>query len=355
MEGEVVISSSKDQSIFIWEPSSLTVLATFTDNCSSSKQSLAFTENMLISSQSNKTILHYYTFGKENPDKKSGVLEEMTALASYANYLLAGSVTGNLYIWDLNSGSLIVTWPGHMRKVMLLSFDDFIVSAADDASLKVFRTSSVLQGNIEVFKDLSLNMLPVTGLIRRGRMLYTCSNDKSLTIFSNWEVKTQKFFHCELTAIELSESLNEIFIAGNTGQVICYVSGVVWDIDSKPITNLCLTLTEKQLLVSTNKIYLISTKSGEKIKTFSMHLGEVASMICIPRPADFDSGALAHKSTKPMKKTVEGEPGVINFSFVRNREEVVSEAPKEIDRGEESQKLKTMNSILYRLWVEHCI
>jgi WD40 repeat protein len=355
MEGEVVISSSKDQSIYVWEPQSLTILASFSENSSNSKQSLIFTENTLISSQSNKTILHYYTFGKESPEKKSGVLEEITALSSFSNLLLGGSVQGSLFLWDLPTGSLLLTWSAHMRRVSLLSFDDFIISASEDASLKVFRTSSVLQGQVSVLHDLSITMLPITGLFKRGAFLYTCSSDKSLTIFHQWEMKVQKFFAFELTCLEVSEGLNEVYMGTACGQLVTYKAGLVWNMDQKPVTHVRLTLNEAFLLVSTQKVFLVRALTGEKVKTFVMHLAEVNNLICIPRPKDFVNGNASHRAVKPVKKTVEDEPGIVNFSFdrtvLKDEEEV---EVKNASSNEETEKLKQMNSILYRLWVEHC-
>lgn len=98
MEGEVIISAGSDEHIYVWEPQSLTVLAHFTENSSIHKQSIIYSSGLIISSQRSKTLLHYYIFGKEGPDKKSGVLEEISSLANKDSLVLAGTVHGTLIL-----------------------------------------------------------------------------------------------------------------------------------------------------------------------------------------------------------------------------------------------------------------
>ena len=53
---------------------------------------------------------------------------------------------------------------------------------------------------------------------------------------------------------------------------------------------------------------------------------------------------------------MDNEPGVINFEFVREIEaKDVGETQVIVESNtEELENLKKANSILYRLWVEHC-
>ena len=110
------------------------------------------------------------------------------------------------------------------------------------------------------------------------------------------------------------------------------------------------------MIVSSQLIYVLNSKNGTKIKTFSLHSSEVVCLLCVSRPADFASGSLSHHSVKPLKKTVDNEPGVINFEFVREIEaKDVGETQVIVESNtEELENLKKANSILYRLWVEHC-
>lgn len=82
--GEVVISSSKDDpNIYIWEPPTLALLAHFTDNIALHKQSLTLNNNTIIAAQGHKSIINYYRFGKEAPEKKSSTLEQISAIINY--------------------------------------------------------------------------------------------------------------------------------------------------------------------------------------------------------------------------------------------------------------------------------
>lgn len=356
MEGEVIISASKDDSIYIWEPQSLTVLAHFTDNSSGSPQALAYTSNMLIAAQSAKTLLHYYIFGKEGPDKKSGVLEEISCIACTEHLILAGSISGSLFLWDINSGELLQTWKPHHSRVNLVCIDEFIASASDDATIKVFRTALVVEGRLGIYKEISINVLPVTGMIRIGRFCFTCAKDKSYNLFKDWELVMQKFYHTSLTCIEVGENGSETYLGGEDGSVSLFSAGEVWEVDATAITNAKLTSSNQYLIVSSQKIYVMNPKTGVKIKTFVMHTGVVNSLLCIPRPNDFAAGALAHQSAKVLKKTTQNEPGTVSFNFIRDCEEEKTDAKSvmQVDNSEEIDRVKQANSILYRLWVEHC-
>ena len=356
MEGEVIVSASREDSIFIWEAQSLTVLAHFTDNSSSHPQSLSYASNMLIASQDSRTLLHYYTFGKEGPDKKSGVLEELVCLACTDCLVLAGSINGSLYLWDIGSGELLHTWKPHYSRVNLVNIDDFIISASEDATIKIFRTSLVVEGRFEVFKEITVNVQPVTALKKIGRSIFTCARDKSFNVFHNWELAQQKFYHTSLNCLEISENYEETYIGGEDGSVSLYKSGETWEVDEKPITNIKLTNFDQYLIVSAQKIYVMNPKTGAKIKTFVMHTGVVTCLLCIPRPADFAAGALSHQAAKVLKKTIGSEPGSVNFNFARETREEVKDQEVSIAvvNNEELEKVKQANSILYRLWVEHC-
>jgi hypothetical protein len=356
MEGEVIISCSKDDSIYVWEPQSLTVLANFVDNSSAYKQSVAYTSNMLVAAQGHKTLMHYYVFGKEGPDKKSGVLEEITCLSCTDWLVLGGSVHGTLFLWDISSGEVLKTWKPHHSKINLVILDDWIVSASEDATIKVYKTSSIIQGSLSAFKEIAINTLPITGIKKLGKLFFTCSKDKSFNVFENWELKTQKFFHCSLNCLESMESSLEVFLGCEDGSLLQAYSGQSWEVDEKPISNVKLTLSEQYLIVSAQKVYVMSPVTGQKLKTFVLHTSEVFCLLCIPRPSDFATGALGHHSTKPLKKVVESEPNVVSFSFVRAEEEKTNDPQVVLmpSNSEELEKLRQANSILYRLWVEHC-
>lgn len=119
-----------------------------------------------------------------------------------------------------------------------------------------------------------------------------------------------------------------------------------------------ITSSEQYLIVSSQKVFVLSILDGTKHKVFSLHANEVTCLLCVPRPKDFVAQNLAHKSFQPLKKTLEGEPGIVNFSFVREKLENAPnenvEEKKNDSQNQELDRIKQANSILYRLWVEHC-
>ena len=193
-------------------------------------------------------------------------------------------------------------------------------------------------------------------MIRNGEFFFTCSKDKSYNLFKNWELNLQKFYQTSLNCLEVNENCTETYLGGDDGSINLFKAGETWEIDTCPITNIKLTSSERYLVVSAQKIYVLNPENGAKIKTFVMHQGQVTSLLCIPRPTDFGSESLLHTSAVPLKKISQAEPGLVNFSFFRERVEPESNEIQQtiITNNEEIEKVKQANSILYRLWVEHC-
>ncbi|CAG9323682.1 unnamed protein product [Blepharisma stoltei] len=361
--GEVVISTSKDDpNIYIWEPPTLSLLAHFTETISLHKQSLTLSNNTIIAPQGHKSLINYYRFGKEAPEKKSSTLEQVSAIISYNWMILAGTVQGQLMLWDINTGVLMHIWKPHFNKVTALQIiEGFFISASEDASIQVFAVSQVLAGNYMPFRNFSQHLMPITDMAVLGTSIFSCSRDRSFKVYRNWEFFYEKFVNCPLNAIEVSEQgNNKLYVAGDDGKVYFNRNNEIltWDIDQRPITNLVLTTNEQFLLASTDKVFVLNPQTGQKIKTFSIHKGEVVSLFCIPRPSDFTEQMLTHQPVKILKKQLEGEPDTIGFEFQRKKFEPNEENKEDQNiaaNSEEIERLNQINGHLYRLWIEHCI
>lgn len=108
-----------------------------------------------------------------------------------------------------------------------MHLDDWIISTSDDATIKIFRTISVIEGNTNPYKELAINVLPVTGMKVLGNTFFTCSKDKSFNIFYRFQLQSQKFYQTSLNCLEISESSSEYYLGGDDGCVYLSKTGAI--------------------------------------------------------------------------------------------------------------------------------
>ena len=64
------------------------------------------------------------------------------AISNEGDYLAAGSCTGEVLIWNPNTGQLLVTLEGHYQPVWALAFSPkgkILASGGDDRSIRLWR------------------------------------------------------------------------------------------------------------------------------------------------------------------------------------------------------------------------
>jgi WD40 repeat protein len=159
--------------------------------------------------------------------------------ASSAKYCVAGSATGRMYLWNLQSGYLLRVWEAHYKAVTCIKFtsdDAFVVSGSEDSLVCVWsmadlldigasrylqpelsdekRSSSSSHSHaapaVKPFVQWSDHSLSVTGIAcsltgSAGRIV-TCSLDHTVKI---WDLFTKQLVH----TITLPTFLNGIAFA----------------------------------------------------------------------------------------------------------------------------------------------
>lgn len=168
-----------------------------------------------------RALVSVYTWGKESPDQRIPVPEQLSCLVLCPNvsdhveaenfeeqdslpkyrlpYLLIGAgVSGKLYVWELNSGLLLNVKEGHYQTptVMRVSSDgSMLVTAGKDARVLVWRISDLVQMHrddehvvkpIHVFSDHTLEVTDVqlSNSIAPDTKLYTVSKDSTIRVYS---------------------------------------------------------------------------------------------------------------------------------------------------------------------------
>lgn len=182
---------------------------------------LGASNDKVIAGVKNKALLHVYVHGKEAPIQKIPVPEQLTSLTitNHSNnksasnnstngsssdeflqlpwLLVAGSITGKLYVWELNSGNLLYNRSVHyqkINKIALSNNNNYIVTTSDDARVLVFRTLDIITAhqsqnfNIKPLHAITDHTLPVTGLqitsgLSSDLKLITASTDSTCRIY----------------------------------------------------------------------------------------------------------------------------------------------------------------------------
>ncbi|CUM66999.1 uncharacterized protein PRCAT00004686001 [Priceomyces carsonii] len=175
-------------------------------------------ERLFVASP-NKALINVYSWGKESPDQRIPVPEQLDALAlchqptsglHHSNrsvpryripWLLAGGAkSGKLYIWELASGNLLCVKEAHYQGISVLKFSEcgtFLATGGLDARCMIWRVldlvsiygstdTTVSSKPFALFNDHTLPIADLlfsdSGIINDLR-LYTASNDGTLRIY----------------------------------------------------------------------------------------------------------------------------------------------------------------------------
>lgn len=87
-----------------------------------------------------------------SPGKESFLPESIRTISATIDgfYFLAGGQSGTLYIWEIGTGRLLRSWPGHYKAVTSLSVvggGSAFVSAGEDAIINVWLLAKVIGNN----------------------------------------------------------------------------------------------------------------------------------------------------------------------------------------------------------------
>lgn len=169
---------------------------------SSSKNAVTCVGNTLAVAQNDKATINIYKWHKEAIDQKIIVPEKLETLCSShdGTWILGGSATGKIYLWEVASGNLLFVRDAHYQAVTVCMFseDDLsFVTGSADTTIQVWRLAEILdpyanQDLVRPNMNLTRHNLAITDLhIGTGSTfsarLYTCSMDQTIRI---WDLAT---------------------------------------------------------------------------------------------------------------------------------------------------------------------
>lgn len=184
----------------------------------------------IITPRTSKATTAIFTVGREAPVSRFASPEELGPLtySSDGAHIVAGGVSGSLYVWEACSGHLLCAWKAHYRKVTAVVFTDdnaALISSSEDAMVHVWDFGTCVMNATAPEKGLlttfSLNKLAVTSLsIGTGGVfarIVSSSMDHTCRIF---RAVTEK----EELCVTFSSSL--LCVALDLAETQCYAGSV---------------------------------------------------------------------------------------------------------------------------------
>ncbi|KAH3673117.1 hypothetical protein WICPIJ_009909 [Wickerhamomyces pijperi] len=250
-----------------------------------------------------KALIHVYTWGKEAPEQKIPVPEQLTCLTLVHNkeenvsdvdlgqdfifeeneeftklpkfkipyLLIGGGISGKLYTWELSSGLLLSVKEAHYQAPTVLKTtadNSYLVSAGKDARILVWKISDLVAFDsteekiikpAHVISDHSLEITDmfINNNIAQDSKLYTVSKDSTIRVYSlfNFQLLSTFIVSGIVESIVVDSADRAIFIGlqnGNIRQIDLYEANKASNIlEAKGGAGRILTLAEDHELKST--------------------------------------------------------------------------------------------------------
>lgn len=211
---------------------------TFKQTACSSNASTRLGDSVIIA-QNDKALVNVYRWHKEGIDQKIVVPEKLDTLSASPDgiWLLGGSGTGRIYLWEIASGNLLFVREAHYQAITSCTFthDNLaFVTASADATVQVWRLADVLdphanQELLRPWKSFTQHTMPVTAVVAgatsiTSSRLYTASLDQTIRI---WDLATSEL----LSTLLLPAAINTIAI--DSGERYVYAgtdAGLIYEI-----------------------------------------------------------------------------------------------------------------------------
>lgn len=248
--------------------------------------------------QFKKPVIHMYSWGRQQPVMQFHLQEISTSLASdpQSTLLVAGSRTGRITIWDVQSGMLLVSWGAHFQSISRLVISacgSFLVSAADDGTVKVWDVCLIINSSgkegssfssaymtgksILPFRSHSLHTLPVKDLViygsaREGSLrVITSSMDRSVVaydVFSATET-VKLVFPSAISAVVCSVGEDVLFAGSSDGKIF------IVDLNERAVA---VSAAHAEIACFGISTYQSSASRNEGFMTIDAHNGPITSL-----------------------------------------------------------------------------
>ncbi|EXB71793.1 WD repeat-containing protein 18 [Morus notabilis] len=248
----VVASSSVDAGIGCWDLQSGAEQLRY-KSCASPRHGLVcvgrrfLASSQLRNSSASSGSVLYWTWSKPQVEVKSFPAEQIKPLAANreGTYIVGGGLSGDIYLWEVASGSLLKNWHAHYRAVTCLVFSDddsLLISGSEDGSVKVWSLLMIFddylreQASHPYVHSFSEHTLCITDIIAGyggcNAIIVSASEDRTCKVWSLSKGKLLRniVFPSIIDAIALDPSERVFYAGGRDGKI--YVAALNAEIPS---------------------------------------------------------------------------------------------------------------------------
>uniref|UniRef100_A0A7S2ZXT2 WD repeat-containing protein 54 beta-propeller domain-containing protein n=1 Tax=Rhodosorus marinus TaxID=101924 RepID=A0A7S2ZXT2_9RHOD len=245
--------------------------------------------------------------------------ENITAVSSsegLGSIVAAGSQSGRLYIWELTTGRLLVSFEAHFRAVRGIAFTPHVsptslITCGDDARCHLWTlTMDEDGGSLKPLRSFDGHTMPIVSIAVRSTVLITASSDRSMR---TWNIPSGSvLLTCSLPAaascLSMDESERFIAVGMVSGEVaICDAiegnGSILTTINVRPATPIsavALSPLASEIVVAAvdGSVQIVNVLSGVGIAEYKRHDGKVVNIQVNPLAVAIDDEADFHSKSK---------------------------------------------------------
>ncbi|KAN0021708.1 hypothetical protein ACTFIU_003852 [Dictyostelium citrinum] len=289
----IAITSKEDSSLFIYDLRNGNLIATFNNTNNDNNGFCTIGSEYFATSQANKAMINIYNWKKDQPIYKTPIQEKSGPIccSSDGNYLVMGSASGMVYLWEISTGTLLRMWEAHYNKISCITFtkDDFyIITAGDDGIINCWSFEQCLDRDVSLLRarnSFSDHSLGITSIYCSyggcNSRLFSVSLDRTCKI---WDLVTGRcinsiIFPTYLTSVCLDPTETTCYVGGGDG--IIYQTDLI-QLNPQSIQLLNINNNNNKNNKNNNSLaaqsFTNENEVGNKRKTFNGHTKAITSL-----------------------------------------------------------------------------
>ncbi|KAF2072339.1 hypothetical protein CYY_006352 [Polysphondylium violaceum] len=227
----IALTSKEDNSIYLYDLRNGSHLASFNNSQSESNGLALIGSEYFATAQSNKAMVHLYSWKKDQPLFKTPIQERAGPICASndGHYCAMGTGSGSVYLWEVATGTLLKVWEAHYNKITCITFtkDDYcLITAGDDGIINCWTLEQILDREETLlraktsFSDHSLGITSLyCGYGGSNARLFSTSLDRTCKV---WDIVSGKsigsiLFPTFLTCLVLDATETTLYVGGGDG------------------------------------------------------------------------------------------------------------------------------------------